>query len=44
MSGKNIMAGFRLTGIYPHDVNAIPEFSMVPSDTTDKENDEIALD
>ena len=44
MSVKNIMAGFRKTGIYPHDVNAIPESSMAPSDTTDKENGEIVLD
>ena len=44
MSVNNIMAGFRLTGIYPHDVNAIPESSMAPSDITDKENGEIVLD
>ena len=35
---------FRLTGIYPYDVNAIPESSMAPSDITDKENGEIVLD
>ena len=44
MSVKNIMAGFRLTGIYNHDVNAIPESSMAPSDIKDKENGEIVLD
>ena len=36
MSVKNIMAGFRKTGIYPHDVNAIPESSMAPSDIPKK--------
>ena len=44
MSVKNIMAGFRLADIYPHDVNAILESSMAPRDITDKENGEIVLD
>ena len=44
MSVKNIMEGFRKTGIYPQDVNAISESSMAPSDITDKGNGEILLD
>ena len=41
MSVKNIMSGFRKTGIYPLDEKAIPVSSMAPSDVTDKENGEM---
>ena len=35
MTAKNIMAGFRNTGIYPYDPLAIPHSSMAPSEVTD---------
>ena len=35
MSVKNIMAGFRNTGIYPYNPLAIPSTSMAPSEVTD---------
>ena len=35
MTTKNIMAGFRSTGIYPYDPLAIPPSSMAPSEVTD---------
>ena len=35
MTMKNIMAGFRNTGIYPYDPLAIPPSSMAPSEVTD---------
>ena len=35
MTTKNIMAGFRSTGIYPYDLLAIPPSSMAPSEVTD---------
>ena len=41
MSVKNIMSGFRKTGIYPLDEKEIPVSSMAPSDVTDKENGEM---
>ena len=35
MCCKNIMAGFRNTGIYPYNPKAIPPSSMAPSEVTD---------
>ena len=35
MCVKNIMAGFRNTGIYPYNPLAIPPMSMAPSEVTD---------
>ena len=40
MVPKNIIAGFRRTGIFPYDPKAIPESAMAPSIVTDKENGE----
>ena len=40
MVPKNIIAGFRHTGIYPFDPTAIPKTAMAPSLVTDKENGE----
>ena len=40
MVPKNIIAGFRCTGIYPFDPTAIPKTAMAPSLVTDKENGE----
>ena len=40
MVPKNIIAGFRRTGIYPFDPTAIPKTAMAPSLVTDKENGE----
>ena len=40
MVPKNIIAGFRHTGIYPFDPTAIPKTVMAPSLVTDKENGE----
>ena len=36
MVPKNIISGFRKTGIYPHNPEAIPESTMTPSQITDK--------
>ncbi|KAK3739179.1 hypothetical protein RRG08_011409, partial [Elysia crispata] len=35
-SQKNILSGFKSTGIYPFDTNAIPEDRYLPSYTTDR--------
>ena len=40
MVPKNIIAGFRHTGIYPFDPTAIPKTAMAPSLVTEKENGE----
>ena len=40
MVPKNIISGFRKTGIYPHNPEAIPESVMAPSQITDKKNGE----
>ena len=40
MVPKNIISGFRKTGIYPHNPEAIPESAMAPSQITDKKNGE----
>ena len=37
MVPKNIIGGFRRTGIYPFDPTAIPKTAMAPSLVTDKE-------
>ena len=36
MVPKNIISGFRKTGLYPHNPEAIPESAMAPSQITDK--------
>ena len=40
MVPKNIISGFRKTGVYPHNPEAIPESAMAPSQITDKKNGE----
>ena len=40
MVPKDIISGFRHTGIYPFNPSAIPKTAMAPSLVTDKENGE----
>lgn len=43
MSPQNLMAGFRATGIYPFNPNAIPETAFAPSVLTERTTRELNL-